>query len=959
MTRPVPAPDAEVLELSGDSRHLLGDGACLWRVERGHLDLFWVELDDQGLPGRRHYALRLAAGEAAFGVPRAPDATCDLLLVGEPGTQVRRVPLDRLGRAGGGQPPSPELLDGWLDALGHAADPEAPPEETLLARAPSELDLPAGRPLRARRETVLWVQVADGSVSPAGVDASAALSPDPAFLTPLTAWSAVVSEEGARVRLASTRAALGHPGWWPGLQAFTARTLERLSATARRRAEGEALQRRERRGVDVERFSVALYSLAEVGEAADGEQPLGTSDALLATCRRIGAALGVAVHAPAHTDAAREPVEAIARASGLRVRRVLLRGRWWRRDMDPLLAVTEEGEVPVALLRRGGRTLLLSPDGSERGKRVTPKVAAGLRSEAWAFYAPFPDRPLGALDLLRFSLRACRADVARILLLGLAAAVVAWVVPVATGLLFDHVIPGAHVDQLVQLGLALLVVALANACFMAVRGFAVVRLEVRMNTGTQAALWDRLLGLSPSWFARWTTGDLQDRASGIDAIRRTLSGTLLGGMLGSIVSLSNLFVLFYYDVGLALLGTGVVFVALLVALGTGVVALRYQTRIAALRGRLASRLLDLLSGISKLRVAGAEPRAFSAWAEAFSPLRRTVVAARRFDIDVDLFLSAYPVLCTLAVFSAAAPAVGSGLSTGSFLAFFSAFGAFLAGTMQLVDLSVELLGVVPLYRRARPILETRPETSADRPSPGRLRGEIDISHATFRYVEGGPPVLEDVTLRVKPGEFVAVVGPSGSGKSTLLRLLLGFETPESGAVYFDGQDLSAVDVEAVRRQIGVVLQTSQVLAGDLFSNITGSLRLTQDDAWQAAKMAALADEIEAMPMGMYTVCDQQGSNLSGGQRQRLLLARAVASRPRILVLDEATSALDNAGQRQVSESLEGLHVTRVVVAHRLSTIRHADRIVVMRGGRVVQEGRFEELVEAPGLFAELARRQLL
>jgi len=267
-------------------------------------------------------------------------------------------------------------------------------------------------------------------------------------------------------------------------------------------------------------------------------------------------------------------------------------------------------------------------------------------------------------------------------------------------------------------------------------------------------------------------------------------------------------------------------------------------------------------------------------------------------------------------------------------------------------------------RRPRASASTLPDMGPPAPTSSAPRPLIVAEHGADTR-DGvvqrldAPPVLDDVTVHAKPGEFVAIVGPSGSGKSTLLRLLLGFEAPEAGAVYFDGQDLSAVDVEAVRRQIGVVLQTSQVLAGDLFGNITGSLRLTQDDAWQAAKMAALADEIEAMPMGTYTVCDQQGSNLSGGQRQRLLLARAVACKPRILVLDEATSALDNAGQRQVSESLEGLHVTRVVVAHRLSTIRHADRIVVMRGGRVVQEGRFEELVEAPGLFADLARRQLL
>jgi ABC-type bacteriocin/lantibiotic exporter with double-glycine peptidase domain len=240
-----------------------------------------------------------------------------------------------------------------------------------------------------------------------------------------------------------------------------------------------------------------------------------------------------------------------------------------------------------------------------------------------------------------------------------------------------------------------------------------------------------------------------------------------------------------------------------------------------------------------------------------------------------------------------------------------------------------------------------------------LKGAIELSHVSFNYQKDGPLVLDDVDFRIEADEFVAIVGPSGSGKSTLLRILLGFEMATEGGVFFDGQSLTTLDIRAVRQQIGVVLQHSRLMAGDIFTNIVGNTGRNQDDAWRAARQAALAKDIEAMPMGMHTVIAQGGGTLSGGQRQRLLIARALAAEPRIVFFDEATSALDNLTQAQVSESLESLRVTRVVIAHRLSTIRHADKIVVLERGRIVQMGRFEELMNVAGTFRELARRQTI
>jgi ATP-binding cassette subfamily C protein len=311
------------------------------------------------------------------------------------------------------------------------------------------------------------------------------------------------------------------------------------------------------------------------------------------------------------------------------------------------------------------------------------------------------------------------------------------------------------------------------------------------------------------------------------------------------------------------------------------------------------------------------------------------------------------------VFATVASLPPNSLSLGAFLAFNVAFAQVLASAILFSSVIGSAVEIVPLCERARPILETAPEVTEAKAIPAGLRGDIEISHVSFRYQPDGPLILDDVTLHARPGEFVAIVGPSGAGKSTIVRLLLGFESPASGPIYYDHEDLARLDCQAVRRQVGVVLQDGKLMTGDLFSNIVGASTLTLDDAWDAARLAGLDEDIRQMPMGMQTVVSEGGSTLSGGQRQRLMIARAVVGRPAILLFDEATAALDNETQATVSRSLEGLKATRVVVAHRLSTVRQADRIYVMEAGKVVQQGNYDELMAQGGLFAELVRRQLV
>jgi ATP-binding cassette subfamily C protein len=656
----------------------------------------------------------------------------------------------------------------------------------------------------------------------------------------------------------------------------------------------------------------------------------------------------------------RDPLAAIARASRLRTRTVMLRDDWWRHDNGHLLGLLAEEQRPVALLR-GSRGYCVHDVVAGTTTPVTGENARFLHPTAQTFYRPFPDAALGVGDVVRAGLRGCRSDLLIIVMMGVLAALCALVPPLATGTIFNSVIPGAQRSQLIQLAAILIACSMTTAMFNLVRAFALLRVEGRMSASIQSAVWDRLLSLPMTFFRPYAAGDLAVRAMGIDAIRQVISGTTISAIIGGVFSLSNFALMFYYSSTLGMRATALIGVAVTTAIAGSWLQLTNQRGIAAVQSKASGIVLQLLSGVTKLRVAGAEVAAFTLWARRFAEQRRLEYKARTIGNAVASFHAAFPTLAYAVLFWSALPLVHgaqASIRTGDFLAFLTAYGACQGALLGTCMALLNTLTVVPLYEQAKPILTTRPEVDVGKTDPGVLSGDIEIQGVTFRYSTDGPPILRGVSLHVRPGEFVAFVGPSGSGKSTILRLLLGFETPESGAVYYDGQELAGLDVPAVRRQIGVVLQSGRLMSGDIFTNIVGSSPLTVDDAWAAAEMAGFSDDVRAMPMGMHTVVSEGGGTLSGGQRQRLMIARALVHRPRLLYFDEATSALDNRTQAIVGNSLQQLRATRVVVAHRLSTIINADRIYVIERGQIVQSGRYEELILEPGLFAALAKRQI-
>ena len=992
-------------ERPGSARPFLLAGDAVWLVAEGYVDVFAVLLAADGTAiGRRAHLVRIPAGRPllADATPAGAAGGHGLLAVAAAGTRLERLgqpEVRALAATVDGAAPVAALVEAWVEAL-YAAMCDALPRGTVpahcaeLVGGSDAVRLTPGTSARPRAG-VAWVRHVHGHSHLLGHDD---LLVNGAGLTPVSRRAWLEVREPGALALADLAAADPAAVWdglarLHGLVRAYAATLDRQSADVSR----ERLRRRVAADRDVLRGACACLAstldvtggVGYIATDAAEPRPAGWEDALLAAARRVGEAAGTPIRSYARGEgitAPRDPLAALARASRLRVRQVALRDGWWRQDAGPLLATLMAPDAspaapgdavlralallgrgplprPVALVpaRRGGYQLHDPTTG--RATRVCETVAAALQPFAHAFYRPFPARALGVLDIARFGLRGCGRDLAVVAAMGLAGALLGMLPSYATGVLFNSVIPGAQRPQLLQLTLVLVVCALAAALFNITRAVALLRVEGRMSGAVQAAVWDRLLSLPMPFFRPYTAGNLAVRAMGIDAIRQVVSGATVSAVLGGVFSLVNFALMFSYSPAMAWRASLLILVAVAITAVGSWLQLRHQRGVSAIQARVSGVVLQLLMAVAKLRVAGAEPRAFAQWASRFSEQRRLQFRAERVGNVVAAVQAAFPTIASVVLFATALPLLQGGageepLRTGDFLAFLAAYGSCQGALLAACGALLSTLSTVPLYEQARPILASTPEVDEAKTDPGALTGDIAIQRAHFRYTPEGPLVLRDVNLQVRPGEFVAFVGPSGSGKSTILRLLLAFERLESGAIYYDGQDLAGLDAQAVRRQLGVVLQNGQLMSGDIFTNICGSAQMSLDEAWEAARLAGFEDDVRAMPMGMHTVISEGAGTLSGGQRQRLMIARAIVQRPRLLFFDEATSALDNRTQAIVSASLDQLQATRIVVAHRLSTIVHADRIVVIQRGQVVQEGCYEDLMARPGLFAELARRQI-
>ena len=943
----------------------LSNPELVWYVVKGAVDVFLAECAEGEAPSDFKLLLRAGAGRLIFGIPGAEGAM-SAMYVGKAlqDTELRSVRREALGDAG-----LADLLcqqvDAWVGdiaaAISRDVAPRPRPERFLSAG--DELNV-EGESVLTTRQGVAWVWAQGGNA--AFLDA-AEPAPDGLGRVPVTPHSWIRLFASAQVTAASTRALRQDGTLFQALAEFHRMTLAADEFNRRLALVDMANQQRtqaEYRRRSEERARDGLFNILNARRAAAG----GDVPPLRRALELIGAHEGISFRFPASRPSGDAPgagqlvrqLEEIPRASGVRARVVRLASdeRWWLGDSGALLAFHRRSGRPVALLPRRGGYRVVDPETGATA-RLTAGLARELRDDARFFYRPLPRQ--GAergRSLFPFAFRGLRRDVARFALAGGASGLLTLMPAILLGRLVDDVIPTGTGWLLVELALALVLLAGLAAVVIVLQGMSMMRLEALAAARLGAAVWDRLLGLPQRFHRRFAAGDLAMRAMTFEGMRDRLSGVVGASLLTVVFLLPTFLLLFLYNALIGWLGLGLGLAAFGVTLFFGVRQLPVHRRLLAVSQRLSGKLLRLLTGIRKLRSTGAEGIGFALWANDYGEQKRAEMRLGAMNEHLTAFLAAAPLLAAAAMFAVAAHGGAETLRTGDFLTVYAAFMAFFTAVSGLGRSFSEVVAVLPGYERVKPILQAVPETAAEGEPPPELSGDVRIDRVSFRYAEDGPLVLRDVSIHARPGEFVAIVGESGAGKTTLFRLALGLEAPVSGTVYYDGRDLARLNKRAVRSRVSMVVQDASLQPGTVLDNIIGlSTSLTEDDAWRAARLAAVDEDIAAMSMRMHTAVTG-ASTFSGGQIQRIMLAGALARDPTVLYLDEATNWLDNDNQAAVMRNVAELAITRVVSAHRLSTIRMADSIYVLRDGRVAQTGTFDELMRADGPFRDLVRRQM-
>ena len=669
----------------------------------------------------------------------------------------------------------------------------------------------------------------------------------------------------------------------------------------------------------------------------------------------------ISPRAPGATINQEAAVRSVARCSGVHLRDLVLPESWWRADYGRLLGWLIRPDEPdqVVVLEPGRHGYQMIDPISREAQPVTPALARSLRPLATAVQAPLPTT-VGIRQLLRTGFLGSRRDVWGLVLAAGLAGLAGVAVPLATGQVLGSLASGTQNSSLLEIVFLLAIAGLVGAMAAAVQNLRLLRVEGRAEAAIEMSLWDRLIRLPVAFFHSRPSGQLASAVLGISFIRASLAGISAQSVGALALLLGDLVVILILS---PVIGACVVGLVLLCGVGLTILGIHVVRRGRASlpsEHRVAALADQLFTGIKKLKLANAEDRAYVQWVAAASKARGLLLPTRRLQATIAAASTSLPIVGQLLLFLILAGPMRHRIGLSEFFILNTAFVMLIGALLVLMSASVEIFAAVPRLESLKPVLREVPEQRPELHDPGDLTGEVELIDVTFGYNANDAPLLEGFNLRVRSGEFLAVVGPSGSGKSTLLRLLLGFETPQVGSVLFDGHDLATLDPQAVRRQIGVVLQDGRLFAGSIRDNISGSGQYNLQQVWEAARLAGIDEDIDMLPMGMSTILPPGGGTLSVGQRQRLLIARAMIHHPRLILFDEATSALDNRTQEIVTASTRQLAATRIVLAHRLSTIRDADRIIVMERGRIVQQGGFSDLIDQPnGLFYRLARRQML
>ena len=904
---------------------------------------------------RRIPLTQVGAGGVVVGCLPAHGA--HLLLTGLPGTRVQQSAL--------GDDVAPELLAGWLDLLGHAAGHEDFPRTTVRLNDLAQEQEPGTHVIgeNADAHGIAFIQVTRGTAYWCGHDDADVVPEDPPFPLPSTSW--LTLGEGCHVLRVPTPHSSSQ---WADPLALAGHSAIACVVQDRQHHDHESGHRLQQADV---------VSAAAVDESIDAlASSIGAELRIPSLGDRhssgeFGAAVLVALEtgltatddtlqrAVREIETGRHPIEAVAEACGARPRRVTLESGWREREGRGLIVKVREaghegeGHTHDAALtwRRGWQ--LIDPT-TRQHRPVTDALAETILPNATELVPVLPTAHVGISRMIRLAFSASARDVRMIAVTTVLLAGLAFFTPYLTGQIANLFTSHAPTSAYYGLFLAIALVILVTALWQTLRAIALLRTRSRVVSIASGAFIDRMIRLPASWHARIPLGRRISQVNAPYSASQAMPDDTVARFLDVIAIIGSIAAILTVSSALALTVLGVVAVQVIVSVWLA----RTSARRAAVRidtsSVAAGWLLELLRGVNRIRIAGAEDRVFLRWALVQSRSSRADQQLRVASMVQTVLIAIWPGIGLAVII------IASSLTGATFAGFLTAQTAMAICIATVASASVAANSALiarESLRTAEPLMTAIPEGGGTGAPPGLISGGLEIRDLVFRYAPDLPPVLDHVSLTVRPGEHLAIVGPSGCGKSTLLRILLGLQEAESGSILVDGKDLASLDRPAVRRQIGSVLQSSQLLSGTIRSNLDMGRGLTTEQMRDALRMAAMDEDVEAMALGLDTPVSDGGGTISGGQRQRLLIARALGGRPRMLVFDEATSALDNITQAVVVEALERLRLTRIVVAHRLSTIRHADRIIVMDAGGIVDMGTYDELVERPGAFRDLATRQ--